>query len=60
MGKWRWCHSYKRLYRGGVGFGEMEVVSQLQGVLRMCRGGVGLWGNGGGVTTTGGVGVGLG
>ena len=41
MGKWRWCHSYKRLCRGGVGFGEMEVVSQLQGVLRMCRGGVG-------------------
>ena len=31
------------------------MVSQLQGVLRMCRGGVGLWGNGGGVTTTGGV-----
>ena len=47
--------------RGGVGFGEMEVVSQLQGVLRMCRGGVGLWGNGGGVTATKGcVGVGLG
>ena len=40
-GKWRWCHSYKRLCRGGVGFGEMELVSQLQGVLRMCRGGVG-------------------
>ena len=36
------------------------MVSQLQGVLRRCRGGVGLGGNGGGVTTTGGVGMGLG
>ena len=33
----------------------MKVVLELQGVLRMCRGGVGLGGNGRGVTTTGGV-----
>ena len=33
----------------------MVVASQLQGAFRMCRGGVSLGGNGGGVTATGGV-----